>query len=126
MGERNEYWPSLLVAWIIGSLSCVDNHRGQTDYPRLPNSRRWAATCRSSSPTELGLFAAENLEVKTVFIQGGPTAMAALIGGDVDYVKVAGIPAARAIAQGTPLVIAGGFQPYHRLHVDRLQKNYQL
>jgi NitT/TauT family transport system substrate-binding protein len=61
---------------------------------------------------ELGLFAAENLEVKTVFIQGGPTAMAALIGGDVDYVKVAGVPADRAIAQGTPLVIAGGFQPY--------------
>ena len=62
--------------------------------------------------TELGLFAAENLEVKTVFIQGGPTAMAALIGGDVDYVKVAGVPAARAIAQGTPLVVASGFQPY--------------
>ena len=62
--------------------------------------------------TELGLFAAENLEVKTVFIQGGPTAMAALIGGDVDYVKVAGIPAARAIAFGAPVVIAGGFQPY--------------
>src|SRR5262245_58808026 len=56
--------------------------------------------------TELGLFAAENLDVKTVFIQGGPTAMAALIGGDVDYIKVAGVPAVRAIAQGTPLVIA--------------------
>ena len=38
--------------------------------------------------------------------------MAALIGGDVDYIKVAGVPAVRAIAQGTPLVIAGGFQPY--------------
>ena len=61
---------------------------------------------------EFGLFAAENLEAKTVFIQGGPTAMAALLGGDVDYIKVAGVPAARAIAQGTPLVIAGGFQPY--------------
>jgi NitT/TauT family transport system substrate-binding protein len=62
--------------------------------------------------TEFGLFASENLDVKTVFIQGGPTAMAALLGGDVDYIKVAGVPAARAIAQGTPLVIAGGFQPY--------------
>jgi NitT/TauT family transport system substrate-binding protein len=61
---------------------------------------------------ELGFFAAENLDVKTVFIQGGPTAMAALIGGDVDYVKVAGVPAARAIALGAPVVIAGGFQPY--------------
>jgi NitT/TauT family transport system substrate-binding protein len=62
--------------------------------------------------TEFGLFAAQNLDVKTVFIQGGPTAMAALIGGDVDYIKVAGVPAARAIVQRTPLVIAGGFQPY--------------
>lgn len=61
---------------------------------------------------ELGLFAADNLEVRTVFIQGGPTAMAALIGGDVDYIKVAGVPAIRAIAQGLPLVMAGGFQPY--------------
>jgi ABC-type nitrate/sulfonate/bicarbonate transport system substrate-binding protein len=61
---------------------------------------------------ELGLFASENLDAKTVFIQGGPTAMAALLGGDVDYIKVAGVPAARAIAQGAPLVIAAGFQPY--------------
>jgi len=61
---------------------------------------------------ELGIFASENLEVRTVFIQGGPTAMAARIGGDVDYAKVAGVPAARAIAQGAPVVIAGGFQPY--------------
>ena len=61
---------------------------------------------------ELGLFASENLDAKTVFIQGGPTAMAALIGGDVDYIKVAGVPAVRAIAQGAPLVIAAGFQPY--------------
>jgi len=61
---------------------------------------------------ELGFFAAENLDVKTVFIQGGPTAMAALIGGDVDYIKVAGVPAARAIFAGAPLVIAAGYQPY--------------
>lgn len=61
---------------------------------------------------ELGLFAAENLEVKPVFVRGGPTAMAALISGDVDYATVAGIPAVRAIAQGGPVVIAGGYQPY--------------
>src|SRR6478672_4388738 len=61
---------------------------------------------------ELGFFAAENLDVKTVFIQGGPTAIAALIGGDVDYIKVAGVPAARAIFAGAPVIIAGGFQPY--------------
>ena len=61
---------------------------------------------------ELGFFAAEGLEVKPVFIIGGPTAIAALIGGDVDYTLVAGVPAVRAIAQGAPLTIVGGIQPY--------------
>ncbi|HXV79219.1 MAG TPA: ABC transporter substrate-binding protein, partial [Candidatus Binatia bacterium] len=39
---------------------------------------------------DFGFFAAEGLEVKTVFIRGGPTAMAALLGGGVDYIFVAG------------------------------------
>ena len=61
---------------------------------------------------DFGFFAAEGLEVKTVFIRGGPTAAAALVGGDVDYTFVGGVPAVRAIAQGAPLVIVGGIQPY--------------
>lgn len=61
---------------------------------------------------ELGFFAAEGLEVKPVFIIGGPTAIAALIGGDVDYTLAAAVPSVRAIAQGAPLVIVGGIQPY--------------
>ena len=61
---------------------------------------------------ETGYFAAEGLEVKSVFIIGGPTATAALIGGDVDYALIAGVPAVRAIAQGAPLMIVGGMQPY--------------
>jgi len=61
---------------------------------------------------ELGFFAAEGLEVKTIFIIGGPTAIAALIGGDVDYTLAAAVPTVRAIAQGAPLVIVGGIQPY--------------
>src|ERR1051325_3707920 len=52
---------------------------------------------------EFGYFAADGLEVKSVFIIGGPTATAALIGGDVDYALIAGVPAARAIAAGAPL-----------------------
>ena len=44
---------------------------------------------------EFGFFAAEGLEVKTVFIRGGPTAMAALVGGGVDYTLVAGVAAVR-------------------------------
>jgi hypothetical protein len=61
---------------------------------------------------DFGFFAAEGLEVKTVFIRGGPTAIAALVGGDVDYTLVAGVPAVRAIVQGAPLLIVSGMQPY--------------
>jgi len=61
---------------------------------------------------EFGFFAAEGLEVKTVFIRGGPTAVAALVGGDVDYTFVAGVGAVRAIVQNAPLLIVSGIQPY--------------
>jgi len=61
---------------------------------------------------DFGFFAAEGLEVKTVLIRGGPTAMAALVGGGVDYTLVAGVAAVRAIAQNAPMVIISGIQPY--------------
>ena len=61
---------------------------------------------------DFGFFAAEGLEVKTVFIRGGPTAMAALVGGGVDYTFVAGVAAVRAIAQNAPMLIISGIQPY--------------
>lgn len=61
---------------------------------------------------EFGFFAAEGLEVRTVLIRGGPTAMAALVGGGVDYAFVAGVAAVRAIAQNAPMVIISGMQPY--------------
>lgn len=61
---------------------------------------------------DFGFFAAEGLDVKTVFIRGGPTAMAALVGGSVDYTFVAGVAAVRAIAQNAPMLIISGMQPY--------------
>lgn len=61
---------------------------------------------------DFGFFAAEGLEVKTVFIRGGPTAMAALVGGGVEYTLVAGVAAVRAIAQNAPMTIISGIQPY--------------
>jgi ABC-type nitrate/sulfonate/bicarbonate transport system substrate-binding protein len=61
---------------------------------------------------DFGFFAGENLEVKTVFIRGGPTAMAALVGGGVDYIFVAGVAAVRAIVQNAPMIIISGMQPY--------------
>ncbi len=61
---------------------------------------------------DFGFFAAEGLDVKTVLISGGPTAMAALVGGSVDYTLVAGVAAVRAIAQNAPMLIISGIQPY--------------
>lgn len=61
---------------------------------------------------DFGFFAAEGLDVKTVFIRGGPTAMAALVGGGVDYTFVAGVAAVRAIAQNAPMLIISNMQPY--------------
>jgi ABC-type nitrate/sulfonate/bicarbonate transport system substrate-binding protein len=61
---------------------------------------------------EFGFFAAEGLDVKTVLIRGGPTAMAALVGGGVDYTLVAGVAAVRAIVQNAPMLIVSGIQPY--------------
>ena len=61
---------------------------------------------------EFGFFAAEGLEVRTVLIRGGPTAMAALVGGGVDYAFVGGVAAVRALAQNAPMIIISGIQPY--------------
>jgi len=61
---------------------------------------------------DFGFFAAEGLDVKVVLIRGGPTAMAALVGGGVDYTLVAGVAAVRAIAQNAPMLIVSGLQPY--------------
>jgi NitT/TauT family transport system substrate-binding protein len=61
---------------------------------------------------EFGFFANEGLDVKTVLITGGPTAMAALVGGGVDYTLVAGVAAVRAIAANAPMLIVSGIQPY--------------
>jgi NitT/TauT family transport system substrate-binding protein len=61
---------------------------------------------------DFGFFAAEGLDVKTVLIRGGPTAMAALVGGGVEYTLVAGVAAVRAIVQNAPMQIISGMQPY--------------
>src|SRR5262249_16958805 len=49
---------------------------------------------------------------KAVLVRGGPTAMAGLVGGGVDYTLVAGVAAVRAIAQNAPMLIISGIQPY--------------
>jgi NitT/TauT family transport system substrate-binding protein len=89
----------------------------------IPRAQAKSINFASNTPTlsgtlplvvaqEFGFFAAEGLEVKTVLIRGGPTAMAALVGGGVDYTLVAGVAAVRAISQNAPMQIISGIQPY--------------
>ncbi len=103
--------PRLLISLFVSSLALI-----KTVEAKSVTFAYQTPTLSSTLPLivgmELGFFAAEGLEVKPVFIIGGPTAIAALIGGDVDYTLVAGVPAVRAIAQGAPLTIVGGIQPY--------------
>ena len=99
----------LFIALLIGSLGSSVEAKSVTFAYQTPTL---SGTLPLVAAVELGFFAAEGLEVKPVFVRGGPTAMAAVISGDVDYTLVAGIPAVRAIAQGGPVVIAGGYQPY--------------
>jgi NitT/TauT family transport system substrate-binding protein len=97
-----------LVFSAAGWISCVEAKSVTFAY----NTPTLSGTLPIVVAQDFGFFAAEGLEVKTVFIRGGPTAMAALVGGGVDYIFVAGIAAVRAIAQNAPMIIVSGIQPY--------------
>jgi NitT/TauT family transport system substrate-binding protein len=101
----------LVFACLIGSVSL-----GQTAAAKPVTFAYNTPTLSGTLPIvvaqDFGFFGAEGLEVKTVLIRGGPTAMAALVGGGVDYTLVAGVAAVRAIAQNAPMLIISGMQPY--------------
>ena len=106
---------TIRVAWLIG-LAFVAAGFGAAVQAKAINFASNTPTLSGTLPLvvaqEFGFFAAEGLEVKTVLIRGGPTAMAALVGGGVDYTLVAGVAAVRAIAQNAPMQIISGLQPY--------------
>ena len=122
MGAVREVWsdgvlrPPLKFALLFVSvlITCVSGAE-----PVAAKSVNFASNTPTLSGTlplvvahDFGFFAAEGLEVKTVLIRGGPTAMAALVGGGVDFTLVAGVAAVRAIAQNAPMTIISGIQPY--------------
>ena len=106
------------LIWSVFIISLTLNVAGWTT-PAHAKSINFASNTPTLSGTlpltvaqDFGFFGAESLEVKTVLIRGGPTAMAALVGGGVDYTLVAGVAAVRAIAQNAPMQIISGLQPY--------------
>lgn len=63
---------------------------------------------------DLGIFEKHGLDVKLVYISGGPTSLQALLGGNVAVVTAGGQATIAAAAKGAPLVIFGNshYVPY--------------
>jgi ABC-type nitrate/sulfonate/bicarbonate transport system substrate-binding protein len=63
---------------------------------------------------DLGLFEKQGLDVKLVFISGGPTSLQALLSGNVAIVTAGGQATIAAAAKGAPVVIFGNshYSPY--------------
>jgi NitT/TauT family transport system substrate-binding protein len=56
---------------------------------------------------DFGIFAKYGLDVKLLFISGGPTSLQGLLGGDVQVVTAGGQATIAAAARGAPVVIFG-------------------
>ena len=103
------------LTWVIALLAGLLTTPGLAAAKTLTfayNTPTLSGTLPIVMAQDFGFFKAADLEVKTVFIRGGPTAMAALVGGGVDAIFVGGVPAVRAIAQNAPVTIISGIQPY--------------
>ena len=63
---------------------------------------------------DLGIFEKHGLDIKLVFISGGPTSLQALLGGNVAVVTAGGQATIAAAAKGAPLAIFGNshYSPY--------------
>ena len=113
---RRYYVKSLGFSVLLPLLLLAFHSRGEAAAGKSVNFASNTPTLSGTLPLvvaqDFGFFAAEGLEVKTVLIRGGPTAMAALVGGGVDFTLVAGVAAVRAIAQNAPMLIISGIQPY--------------
>jgi NitT/TauT family transport system substrate-binding protein len=79
-------------------------------------SPSWNTSLPVSMAKEFGLFSAEGLEVRPVYVRGGPVVMAALLGGDADFAVIAGVTAVTSIHRGADIVIVGG----HTAYIDQV------
>ncbi len=71
-----------------------------------------------------GFFRDQGLSVEQIFVRGGPTAIAALISGNVDFGSIGGAQAAiRSNARGLDLHILALTIELHQLHSARQQRH---
>jgi len=78
-------------------------------------SPAWNSSLPLEVGRQFGMFAAEGLEVRPVYVRGGPIVMAALLSGEADYAVMAGITAVNSINRGADVIIVGG----HTAHLDQ-------
>ncbi|HWH78720.1 MAG TPA: ABC transporter substrate-binding protein, partial [Candidatus Binatus sp.] len=79
-------------------------------------SPSWNTSLPVSTARDFGIFAAEGLDVRPVYVRGGPVVMAALLSGEADYAIMAGVTAVTSIARGADVVIVGG----HTAYIDQV------
>ena len=79
-------------------------------------SPSWNTSLPVSTARDFGIFAAEGLDVRPVYVRGGPVVMAALLSGEADYAIMAGVTAVTSIARGAEVVIVGG----HTAYIDQV------
>ncbi len=118
-GERNlrSAGQAILVALILSPVALLafttaDAKTITVAYP----SPSWNTSLPVSTARDFGIFAAEGLDVRPVYVRGGPVVMAALLSGEADYAIMAGVTAVTSIARGAEVVIVGG----HTAYIDQV------
>ena len=79
-------------------------------------SPSWNTSLPVSTARDFGIFAADGLDVRPVYVRGGPVVMAALLSGEADYAIMAGVTAVTSISRGADVVIVGG----HTAYIDQV------
>ena len=79
-------------------------------------SPSWNTSLPVSTARDFGIFSAEGLDVRPVYVRGGPVVMAALLSGEADYAIMAGVTAVTSISRGAEVVIIGG----HTAYIDQV------
>ncbi len=79
-------------------------------------SPSWNTSLPLSTAKDFGMFAAEGLEVRPVYVRGGPIVLAALLSGEADYAVLGGITTVTAIHKGADVAIVGG----HTAYIDQV------
>ncbi|HEX9455047.1 MAG TPA: ABC transporter substrate-binding protein, partial [Candidatus Binatia bacterium] len=104
-----------MTFFIAGLLAFCASAHAKTITVAYP-SPSWNTSLPVSTARDFGIFAMEGLDVRPVYVRGGPVVMAALLSGEADYAIMAGVTAVTSIARGADVVIVGG----HTAYIDQV------